>query len=658
MKFDGIYRWISLTTAGVNTGYGGSADSRSDNHAALQLALMQLTQSAITTSLERGQNFSSALQDIGSHAMPYSWVKASMLVRENQILRGHSAVRIEVVQNLNELICKELIPLVPLRGSISASGDLMPLSYIAGALQGCPDILIRTDQGQGYELLPADQALQKAAIKPILLAPKEGLGLINGTAPSAALASLVLYETHQLAILSQYLTILASEVLGGNLEWLHPFIADTRPHIGQEEASANMRTFVAGSRLVTGIDIEKDPFKTGLCQDRYATRTSQQWIGPQLEDLMLAHQQVTIELNSTSDNPLVDGSGLSIHSGGNFQAASITSAMEKARLSLQMLGKMLFGQCTEMINPAMNNGLPANLAADDPSLSFTMKGIDINMASYMSELAFIASPVSSHVQSAEQHNQAINSLAFISARYSMTAVDLVSLMSASSIYVGCQGLDLRVMQETFLESLQPTVKTITNQMMALHFPIPNIDDLHTKLFKNITSVWTEANSLDTTERCEKVASTSVSILVSCLCIQQGWDNQILIEHIEAWRIRIIGAIHDAYVIFRAQFFKNQTTLEYLGQASKKIYSFVRHELRVPFHRGLVEHPTPGDVMLDWRAKKTIGSWVGIIYESLRDGRLYEVLMDALIEGLVEIKTEDFTSDGWNNGIGNGTNGHA
>jgi phenylalanine ammonia-lyase len=152
---------------------------------------------------------------------------------------------------------------------------------------------------------------------------------------------------------------------------------------------------------------------------------------------MLAHTQVTTELNSTSDNPLVDVSHSDIHSGGNFQAASITAAMEKARLSLQMIGKMLFSQCTELINPALNNGLPANLAADDPSLSFGMKGIDVNVAAYMSELAYLANPISNHVQSAEQHNQAINSLAFISARYTMDAVDLVSLISASFIYVGC-----------------------------------------------------------------------------------------------------------------------------------------------------------------------------------------------------------------------------
>jgi phenylalanine ammonia-lyase len=579
-----------------------------------------------------------------------------MLVRENQTMRGHSAVRVEVVQTLNELICKDLIPLVPLRGSISASGDLMPLSFIAGALQGYPDISIRTKKTQGYELLPADQALKEAKIEPIVLGPKEGLGLINGTAPSAALASLALYETQQLAVLSQYLTILASEALGGNLEWLNPFIANIRPHVGQKEASANMRTFVAGSKLVSGIQTEKDRFKAGLCQDRYTTRTSQQWIGPQLEDLMLAHQQVTTELNSTSDNPLIDVSSSDVLSGGNFQAASITSAMEKTRLSLQMLGKMLFGQCTEMINPALNNGLPANLAADNPSLSFTMKGIDVNMAAYMSELAYIANPVSSHVQSAEQHNQAINSLAFISARYTMTAVDLVSLMSACSIYVGCQALDLRVMHMIFLQSFRGLAKTITRELVGKAYPKLNFEALHSKLFKHITSVWSETNSLDAKERCEKVISTSISILISTLTLYQEPvpSSTNLIATLEAWRTIMAATMYDHYISVRTIFFKSQVTVEYLGQASKRIYTFVRDELGVPFHRGLVEHSTSGDDdMLDERPKKTIGSWVRIIYESLRDGRLYGELMEVLAEGLEEVKTEDCSSDDKYNGTGNG-----
>jgi phenylalanine ammonia-lyase len=260
--------------------------------------------------------------------------------------------------------------------------------------------------------------------------------LINGTAPSTAVASLALYETHQLAVLSQLLTILASEALGGNLAWLTPFSGDIRPDVGQKEVSSNIRAFVAGSKLVTGVvdvgNTEKDRFKLGLCQDRYAIPSSAQWMRAQLEDLMLAHTQVTTELNSTSDNAVVDVSTSDAYCSANFQAASITSAMEKTCLSLQMMGKMLFGQCTEMINLALSNGLPA----DDPSLSFTMKGIDVNMAAYQSELAYLANSVSSHVQCAEQHNQAGNSLALVSARYTMQAVDLVSLTCANFISPG------------------------------------------------------------------------------------------------------------------------------------------------------------------------------------------------------------------------------
>jgi phenylalanine ammonia-lyase len=398
-----------------------------------------------------------------------------------------------------------------------------------------------------------------------------------------------------------------------------------------------MRTFVSGSRLVSGIQIEKDRFKVGLCQDRYATRCSQQWMGPQLEDLMLAHTQVTTELNSTSDNPLVDVSQSDIHSGGNFQAASITSAMEKTRLLLQMIGKMLSSQYTELINPAFNNGLPANLAADDPSLSFTMKGIDVNMAGYMSELACVANPVSNHVQSAEQHNQAINSLAFISARYTMDAVDLVSLISASFIYVGCQALDLRVMHKTFLDSFKPTLEA-ASKAIGSFLPPSSLATLQQNIWKNVTAVWYQTGSFDALQRCENVIATSISILSSGLIVNEGPTPSPMcsVAALEEWRCHSYTAMHQHFISFRDKFFEKQNTVDYLGQASKKVYKFVRGELGVPFHRILVEHPIPGDIesnVISGREKKTIGSWVGIIHESLRDGRLGGVVMEALVEGL-------------------------
>lgn len=110
---------------------------------------------------------------------------------------------------------------------------------------------------------------------------------------------------------------------------------------------------------------------------------------------------------SATDNPLVDAETGEIHHGGNFQAMAVTNSMEKTRLALHHIGKLLFAQCTELLNPAMNRGLPPNLAATDPSLDYHGKGVDIHTAAYVGELGYLANPVSTHVQSAEMHNQAV-----------------------------------------------------------------------------------------------------------------------------------------------------------------------------------------------------------------------------------------------------------
>ena len=292
------------------------------------------------------------------------------------------------------LIDHNVTPVVPLRGSISASGDLSPLSYIAGVLEGNPDIYVRVDKGETKPIIPADKALEVLGRSPVTLRAKEGLSLINGTAMCTSVASLALWEATHLAVLSQVCTAMAAEALRGHAESFDPFIAEVRPHPGQIEAARNIYAFLGGSRLAKGAnllthidgwvelvgngpELPAAASHNTLTQDRYATRTASQWIGPQLEDLLLAQEQISVELNATTDNPLIDmTSGTPrILNGGNFQAASITSGMEKTRSALQMLGKMMFAQCTEIINPAFNNGLPANLAADDPSISFTCKGM-------------------------------------------------------------------------------------------------------------------------------------------------------------------------------------------------------------------------------------------------------------------------------------------
>lgn len=185
---------------GVNTGFGGSADSRTTEVIDLQKSLMQHTQSGILSSSDH--------EALPGHSMPPAWVRAAMVVRCNSTLRGHSAVSFPIIQAMANLLEQNLTPIVPLRGSVSASGDLMPLSYVAGSLEGNPDVLLEING----KVLPSHLALQEAGLNPISLGPKEGLSLINGTSSSAGLGALVIGDAHLLALLTQVLSAGAVEV--------------------------------------------------------------------------------------------------------------------------------------------------------------------------------------------------------------------------------------------------------------------------------------------------------------------------------------------------------------------------------------------------------------------------------------------------------------
>lgn len=148
--------------------------------------------------------------------MPEAWVRAAILIRTNSLIRGHSAVRWELLENLTDFLQHNIVPVIPLRGSISASGDLSPLSYVAGALSGNPAIQVYTGPKTAIRrVVPAPKALKDAGLHPISLAPKEHLGLLNGTAFSAAVASLALADVIQLAVLAQVCTAMGTEALLG-----------------------------------------------------------------------------------------------------------------------------------------------------------------------------------------------------------------------------------------------------------------------------------------------------------------------------------------------------------------------------------------------------------------------------------------------------------
>jgi phenylalanine ammonia-lyase len=469
-------------------------------------------------------------------------------------------------------------------------------------------------------------------MKPLRLGPREALGLVNGTAASAAAASLVMFDAMHLTLLSTGLTCLVSEGMAARVEWLHPFIAETQPHPGQIEVAGIMRSLLKGSLLVSGqesgdstqrclLNVRPD---RGLAQDRYPLRTSPQWLGPQFEDLLLAYSQISVELNSTSDNPLTDPATGAIHHGGNFQATSITSAVEKLRSGLQMVGKLLFSQCTEMLNHKMNAGLPPNLAADDPSVSFCCKGLDISLAAYQSELSYLSNSMNNHIQSAEMHNQALNSLAFLSTRYSMQAVELLGMMVAGVLYCSCQAIDLRVMHVTFLETVTSTLSETFARTLQNDRKSEIIGVSLTAAFQSLRNSWWDNAGLDAADRCSSGASAFVQTLCDPpkgdLCIRSEFDCfDLSAKEMRQLKSDLQADMLNAYQVHRSEFMHEPTSERYVGAGSKALYTWVRKEMGIPMHRGLEDHPVPGILA----GKQTIGSHVTKIFEAVRDGRLFE-----------------------------------
>ncbi|PHH59242.1 hypothetical protein CDD81_3542 [Ophiocordyceps australis] len=603
---------------GVNTGFGGNADTRTRSVAKLQSASLQHQQSGILPETCAGG------EGQGTFSLSQETTRATIAIRCNSLLRGHSAVRIQVLETLVEAMSRGATPLVPSRGSISASGDLGPLSYIGGFLEANADIFVSMQRAAGpSRIMSAPEALKHLGLEAVTLQPKEGLAIMNGTAASSALAALVMYDAHKLAVLCQLLTAMTTEALLGDIANYHDFLSQVRPHPGQMEAARNISLYLSGSRLCR----DQDEGRRGLAQDRYALRTAPQWIGPQLEDLLSANAQIETELNSTTDNPLVDSCNARIHHGGNFQAASVTSAMEKTRSALVMLGRLLLSQSAELNNPDLNNGLSPNLCADDPSLSFTCKGIDINMTAYYSELAFLANSVASHVHSAELNNQSVNSLALISGRMTEKAVEILSIMVAAVLFLLCQALDLRARDQDFLRLARRSAQAEFESAFAALFPdSATMSESFELMWTHLSQSWSKTSRMDLSHRCSKVATdTTASLLDNGKLLSP--NHHLSLHAMQRWRSQLDSTLLSTYKSNEAQFRISPSTLHYLASSSAKIYSFVRQDLAIPFHLGLEHHPplAPSDEAAT--QCKTVGTYLTRLYIATRDDSLIRQVMD-------------------------------
>lgn len=331
---------------------------------------------------------SDSLQEniIMSHAcgigepLPPEAVRAMMLLRANSLAKGFSGVRPEVVELLLEMLNAGIHPVVPAKGSVGASGDLIPLAHVALAMIGLGEV---EHQGRAA---PSEKVLQEAGLTPLQLTAKEGLALINGTQYMSALGTLALLDAFQLFKAASIAAAMSFEALEGIASAFDDQVHEVRPHCGQKTCAALMLRLIRGSDLLMRRDHKR-------VQDAYTLRCIPQVHGATLDALQYIRSVLEIEINSATDNPLIFPNSGDIISGGNFHGQPLALALDFLAMAVNELGNISERRIERMVNPALNNGLPAFLTKNG-GLNSGLMLLQYAAAALVSEGKVLAHPAS------------------------------------------------------------------------------------------------------------------------------------------------------------------------------------------------------------------------------------------------------------------------
>ncbi|QGZ39042.1 histidine ammonia-lyase [Pseudoduganella flava] len=357
--------------------------------------------------------------------------RAILAARLASLAKGYSGVSVELLLQITRLLDAGLLPLIPAEGSVGASGDLTPLSYLAAVLCGEREVW------RNGQIVDAAIALREAGITPLKLRPKEGLAIMNGTAVMTALACLAYDRAEYLVRLATRITALASYALDGNAHHFDEVLFSVKPHAGMQGVAAMLRTDLPttvwernGKRL----------------QDRYSIRCAPHVIGVLADALPFFRANIENELNSANDNPLIDGDNERVLHGGHFYGGHIAFAMDGMKNAVANIADLLDRQMALLVDARYNNGLPANLSGSTgprAAINHGLKALQISASAWTAEALKLTMPASVFSRSTECHNQDKVSMGTIAARDCLRVLELTEQVVAALLVTVRQGAWLR-----------------------------------------------------------------------------------------------------------------------------------------------------------------------------------------------------------------------
>ena len=399
---------------GVNTGFGALAEVRisAAEVARLQQNLVRSHASGVGAPLAREA------------------VRAMMLLRAAVLATGRSGARVVCCERLCELLDAGVHPQIPARGSVGASGDLAPLAHLALGMIGEGLAEFRG------ETMPADEALRRAKLEPLVLEAKEGLTLLNGTQHMTAIGGLAIFDAEQTARVADIAGALSLEALKGTVRAFDERVIAARPHPGQIAVATLLRELLAGSEIA---ESHKD---CGKVQDPYSLRCIPQVHGATRDMLAFARGVLEREAASSTDNPLVFPDTEEMISGGNFHGQPVAIALDAAAIAVAELANISERRVEQLVNPHLSSGLPPFLAPDS-GLNSGFMIAQVAAAALVSENKVLAHPASVDSIPSSAGREDHVSMGATAALKLETIHDHVRTVLAIELLCAAQGMDLR-----------------------------------------------------------------------------------------------------------------------------------------------------------------------------------------------------------------------